>query len=257
MIAKESSSFDLYPAIDLRDGRVVRLEQGRFDREHVFGDDPATVAAGFVTAGARWLHVVDLDGARSGQRTQIAVIQRLLDSVARAERGDGVRVQVAGGLRDPESVAAVLVAGATRVVLGTAALRTGGFLAEQVAIHGSDRIAVALDVRDSQAFGDGWVAAAGGGPWREALANVEAAGVRTVIVTAIARDGLLGGPDLALLHDVVDATSLIVIASGGIRSVDDLIAVRDVGCRGAIVGRALYDGTLELGAALSAIQAPG
>jgi phosphoribosylformimino-5-aminoimidazole carboxamide ribonucleotide (ProFAR) isomerase len=151
----------------------------------------------------------------------------------------------------------VLAAGASRVVLGTAALRDDGFLAAQVAAHGPGRIAVALDIRDGEAVGNGWAAEAGGVEWRRALANVEAAGVRTVIVTAIARDGLLGGPDLALMRDVIEATAAAVIASGGIRSVADLAAVRAAGCEGAIVGRAIHDGTLDLAAALAALEGPG
>jgi phosphoribosylformimino-5-aminoimidazole carboxamide ribotide isomerase len=255
VVASQSSSFELYPAIDLRGGRVVRLEQGRFDRELDFGADPASVAAGFVAAGARWLHVVDLDGAKSGERAQAPVVESVIRSAESAGSDGRCRIQVAGGLRDERSVAAVLTAGASRAVLGTAALRNDGFLAAQVAKHGPARIAVALDIRDGEAVGHGWVAGAAGVPWRGALASLEAAGVRTVVVTAIARDGLLGGPDLALLRDVIEATDAAVIASGGIRSADDLAAVRDAGCAGAIVGRALYDGTLDLRAALAAMEA--
>jgi phosphoribosylformimino-5-aminoimidazole carboxamide ribotide isomerase len=135
-----------------------------------------------------------------------------------------------------------------------------GFLADQVAAQGADRIAVALDIRDGQALGDGWVAGATGAPWPAALATIEAAGVRTIAVTAIARDGLMQGPDLGLLQAVVEATGAGVIASGGIRSVDDLAAVRELGCAGAIIGRALYDGSLDLAGALAtleAVEAPG
>jgi phosphoribosylformimino-5-aminoimidazole carboxamide ribotide isomerase len=254
VVAGQSSSFELYPAIDLRGGRVVRLEQGRFDRERDFGADPASVAAAFVEAGARWLHVVDLDGAKSGERAQAIVVESVIRSAGSGRFGGRCRIQVAGGLRDESSVAAALAAGASRVVLGTAALRDDGFLAAQVAAHGPDRIAVALDIRDGEAVGDGWVAEAGAVAWRRALANVEAAGVRTIVVTAIARDGLLGGPDLALLGDLIEATDAAVIASGGIRSTDDLAALRAAGCAGAIVGRALYDGTLDLAAALAALE---
>jgi phosphoribosylformimino-5-aminoimidazole carboxamide ribotide isomerase len=229
---------------------VVRLEQGAFDREHVFGDDPAATARAFRSAGAEWLHVVDLDGARTGVPSQAPTIAAILAAATEPGGPAAVRVQVAGGLRNAESVAAALTAGAARIVLGTAALRDPALVAELVRSHGPNRIAVAADIRDGLAIGDGWIPGAAGIPVATVLTRVEAAGAGAVIVTAIARDGLLCGPDLDLLDSVVQATSTPVIASGGIRSVEDLLAVRDVGCSGAIVGRALYDGSIDLPTAL-------
>jgi phosphoribosylformimino-5-aminoimidazole carboxamide ribotide isomerase len=246
--------FQVLPAIDLRRGRVVRLEQGSFERETVFGDDPAAIARQFRGAGARWLHVVDLDGAKSGRRAQDAAIANVLAAASGGE-ADPVRVQVAGGLRDRDSVRAALAAGASRVVLGTAALGDRGLLAELVELHGPGRIAVALDVRDGIAVGQGWIEGAAGTPAIEALTGLRAAGVETFVVTAIARDGLLGGPDVDLLRTTLEASDGgRVIASGGIASIDDLLAVRALGCAGAIVGRALYDGRIRLEDALAATR---
>jgi phosphoribosylformimino-5-aminoimidazole carboxamide ribotide isomerase len=248
-------SFELLPAIDLRGGRVVRLEQGSFERETVFGDQPAATASQFRRAGARWVHVVDLDGAKSGRRVQDAVIA---DIVRAATVGGGypLQVQVAGGLRGRDSVADALAAGASRVVLGTAALKDPGLVTDLVTSHGSDGIAVALDVRDGLAVGQGWVSGAAGVPAIAALARLRGSGVTTFVVTAIARDGLLGGPDLDLLRETIEAgDGASIIASGGIASVDDLVAVRELGCAGAVVGRALYDGRLSLEEAIAATSA--
>jgi phosphoribosylformimino-5-aminoimidazole carboxamide ribotide isomerase len=244
-----STAFLILPAIDLLGGHVVRLRQGDFAREQVYADDPAIVAGEFAAAGAGWIHVVDLDGARAGERRQSSAVARIVAEVASA----GVRVQVAGGVRTLDDIAGVLTAGADRVVLGTAALRDNELAQAAIDRHGPERIAVALDVREGMAVGDGWVPGAVGVPVADAQERLERAGVATFIVTAIERDGLLGGPDLALLASIVRSTAGTVIASGGIRSVPDLEATRAVGCRAAIVGRAIYDGSLDLAAAIAAM----
>lgn len=245
--------FTILPAIDLRGGHVVRLERGDFAKERVFSDDPARVAAAFAEQGARWIHVVDLDGARDGGQRQRSAIQAIVASLATTIQPEFVRVQVAGGLRDEDAIADALETGAARVVLGTAAISRPEVVAGAIGRHGPDQIAVALDVRGDQAVGEGWVAGAVGRPLDELLARLADAGVGTLVVTAIARDGLLRGPDLELLGRVLDRTGAATIASGGIRSIDDLEAVRRIGCRGAIVGRALYDGGLDLSSALEAL----
>lgn len=240
-----TSGFDILPAIDLRGGRVVRLQQGDFERETVFSGDPVAVARSFAEAGAGWLHVVDLDGARTGEPAHAAVIRDLVGAV-----GDRLAVEVAGGLRTEGSVAAILAAGAARAVVGTAALRDPGFAGRLVATHGPDRIAVALDIRDGLALGEGWREGASGLRAEDALAALADAGVTMLEATAIDRDGLLGGPDLELLERLVRLERGAVIASGGIASLEDLRAVRALGCAGAIVGRALYEGRLDLEEAL-------
>lgn len=242
-----TSTFDIIPAIDLRGGRVVRLEQGDFERETAFSDDPVATAAGFADAGARWLHVVDLDAARDGLSGHARVISAIVDAV-----GDRVAVEVAGGLRTAGSVATVLGRGVARAVVGTAALRDPAFVAGLVRTHGAARIAVALDVRGGLAVGHGWRAGAPGSPVESALEALASVGVTTFEVTAIDRDGTLGGPDLALYQRLVAPEHGAIIASAGIASADDIRAVRELGCAGAILGRALYDGRLSLEDALRA-----
>ena len=242
-----TSGFDILPAIDLRGGRVVRLQQGDFERETAFSEDPVAVARSFAEAGARWLHVVDLDGARSGEPAHEAVIRDLVGAV-----GGEVAVEVAGGLRTEASVASVLALGAARAVVGTAALRDPALAGRLVAAHGADRIAVALDVRDGMALGEGWRDGGPGVRAEDALEALAAAGVMTFEATAIDRDGLLGGPDLELLGRLAALGRGQVIASGGIASLDDIRAVRQLGCSGAIVGRALYEGRFDLASAISA-----
>lgn len=243
------STFDLLPAIDLRGGRVVRLRQGDFAQEIPYADDPVAVADSFASAGASWLHVVDLDGAREGQPRQLETVRAIVAAV-----GERVRCEVAGGLRSEAAVRAVLEAGAARIAVGTAALRDPAFARRVVGRFGSDRVVVALDVRSGRALGEGWRTGAQGPPVQDALAALAAVGVTTFEVTAIERDGLLEGPDIDLLARLVALGRGDIIASGGIASLDDLRAVHDLGCAGAIVGRALYEGRLDLAAAFSALE---
>ena len=232
---------------------MVRLRQGDFAQEDVFSTNPASVARTFADTGATWIHVVDLDGALRGERRQPEAIASITTELDRSEAR--TMLQVAGGIRSQADVDAVLGAGARRVVIGTAALADPAFVAEAIDRHGPERVGVALDVRDGVAVGQGWVAGARGVPVGMALERLSAVGVATFAVTAIDRDGLLGGPDLALLERAADSTDAAIIASGGIASLDDIRAVRRIGCVGAIVGRALYDGTLDLGSVLAAAQA--
>jgi phosphoribosylformimino-5-aminoimidazole carboxamide ribotide isomerase len=242
--------FEILPAIDLRGGRVVRLRQGDFAQETAYSDDPAGVAAAFADAGAAWLHVVDLDAARTGEPVNRAAVGAIL-----AAAGDRVLVELAGGLRNPAAVANALSSGAARVIVGTAALGDPAFAGDLVRTHGSGRIAVALDVRDGRAVGQGWVANASsvdGVDVEVAMDRLAAVGVEIFEVTAIDRDGLLGGPDFELYRRLLAHGRGAIIASAGIASVDDLQRLREIGCAGAIVGRAIYDGRLTLAEALSA-----
>lgn len=237
----DASGFEILPAIDLRGGRVVRLRQGDFARETAYSDDPVEVARRFTAEGAHWLHVVDLDGARSGKPMHGAVIGSMIEAV-----GNRCRVEVAGGLRDETAVAVMLAAGAARVVVGTAALREPAFAAHLVSAHGADRIAAAIDVRDEHAIGHGWAIHAASLRAETAIERLADVGVVTFEVTAIERDGLLDGPDVGLYERLVQLRLGSIIASGGIATLDDLRAVRNIGCTGAILGRALLEGRLEL-----------
>jgi phosphoribosylformimino-5-aminoimidazole carboxamide ribotide isomerase len=247
----EARPFMLLPAIDLRGGRVVRLRQGDFDQETAYGDDPVAVARDFADAGARWLHVVDLDAARTGTPGNRAAVAAIVAAV-----GDRVHVEVAGGLRDAERVAETLSAGAGRVVIGTAALRDPAFAGQLVSIHGPERIAAAIDVRAGLAVGQGWAGEASGVEVAEAIKRLADAGVVTFEVTAIDRDGLLGGPDLRLYERLIGLGAGAVIASGGVATLQDLRRLRAAGCAGAIIGRALYEARFNLVDALALAARP-
>ena len=240
--------FDILPAIDLLGGRVVRLLRGDFATGTAYGEDPVAIASEFVEMGARWLHVVDLEGARDADLRQTALVAEIARAV-----GERACVEIAGGFRDEEAVATMLAAGAARVVVGTAALRDPAFVGRLVAEFGAERVAVALDVRGGLAVGQGWAHGSAGVPVAEALERVANQGVATFEVTAIDRDGTLTGPDLELLSGLVVARRGAIIASAGIRSADDLRAAAALGCAGAIVGRALYEGHLTLADALAAV----
>jgi phosphoribosylformimino-5-aminoimidazole carboxamide ribotide isomerase len=235
------TGFQLLPAIDLRGGHVVRLAEGDFSRETIYGNDPAQVARSFVDAGACWIHVVDLDGARDGARRQSEAVLSIVGAA-----GEGIACEVAGGLRDDDAVAAVLDAGAARAVVGTAALRDPDFVERIVVRFGATRIAIALDVRDGVAVGQGWVPGTAGVPVGEALTTLADRGANTFIVTAIERDGLLSGPNLDLLERMVSLGRGDIVASAGVSSLDDVVAVWRIGCAGAVIGRALYEGKLDL-----------
>lgn len=242
------STFELLPAIDLVGGRVVRLRQGDFARETAYSDDPGSVARAFAAAGATWLHVVDLDGARAGEPRQLDLVAAIA-----AAAGAGVRVEAAGGLRTVEGASAALDAGAARIAVGTAALRDPEFARRLVDTHGAGRVVASIDVRDGLALGEGWREGAAGLRAEDAIRALADAGTETFEVTAIDRDGLLGGPDLALLEGLVALGRGRIIASGGVASLDDLAACRAAGCAGAIVGRALYEGRIDLAAAVALV----
>lgn len=235
MLARKS--FTVYPAIDVLEGRVVRLLEGRRERVTVEGGDPVLAAERFAAAGASWLHLVDLDGAFSG-----APDLKLLERVA----GAGLPVQVGGGYRTLELVDAALTAGATRVLVGTAAL-DDAFLASAVARF-SDRVAVAIDARDGRVAVDGWTRRGDSTP--AALAKrCAAAGISRLVVTSTHRDGTLTGPDVALVEEMAEV-GLPVIAAGGIATLDDLHTLRALGCEGAVVGSALSLGRISITDAL-------
>jgi phosphoribosylformimino-5-aminoimidazole carboxamide ribotide isomerase len=191
------------------------------------------------------LHVVDLDGARAGEPRATDAVRRVVERV-----GDRAELEVAGGLRTEAMVGSVLEAGAARAVIGTAALRDPEFARRLIERHGASRVVAAVDVRDGLALGEGWRDGAPGVGVDDAISRLADAGVTTFEVTAIDRDGLLGGPDLDLLGRAVALGRGAVVASGGIGRLDDIDAVRRIGCAGAIVGRALYEGRFTVSQAL-------
>lgn len=243
------ANFEILPAVDLSGGRVVRLQQGDFMRETAYDDDPVQVARGFMDAGATWLHVVDLDGARDGEPRQLQLVAEIV-----AEVHGRMRVEVGGGLRTAEDVAGALGTGASRVSVGTAALNDPTFALTLVARYGADRVVGSLDIRDGLAVGEGWRLGSPGIAAADALEMLCASGIDTFEVTAIDRDGLMGGPDVALLRSLVGLGRGRIIASGGISSVDDVLAVQAAGCRGAVVGRAIYESRVTVRELLQAVD---
>ncbi|MDQ2649551.1 MAG: 1-(5-phosphoribosyl)-5-[(5-phosphoribosylamino)methylideneamino]imidazole-4-carboxamide isomerase [Actinomycetota bacterium] len=238
---------DLYPAIDLRGGQVVQLVQGDFDRERVHGDDPVAIARQFEAAGARWIHTVDLDAARTGE----PVNRHLIAAIAAAV---DVPVQAGGGVRDLAAARALADAGVERVVMGTAAVSDPDLVAE---VAKEQRVALGLDVRGDEVAVRGWAEGSGVGI-DEALRRLAGSGADAVVVTQIQVEGLMGGADLDGLRRVLEATSLDVIASGGVGQLEDLLALDDLDAggrrlAGAIVGTALYEGRVDAAGAVAAL----
>jgi phosphoribosylformimino-5-aminoimidazole carboxamide ribotide isomerase len=234
---------DLYPAIDIRHGRVVRLSQGEPTRQTVYGDDPVAVAERFAEQGAAWIHLVDLDRA-FGDGENLALVRRIVAA------GSRVRFQLGGGLRSLELVRAGLEQGVSRVVIGTAAAVDPAMVPAALAAHGAEQVAVGIDARDGRVAIRGWTETSS--LPAEALARrVAGEGVRTIVYTDVARDGMLAGPDLDGARRL-QAAGPGVIASGGVAGADDIRAAREAGLAGVIVGRALYEGRLGLPAALEA-----
>jgi len=239
---------DLYPAIDLRGGQVVQLTQGDFARERVHGDDPVAVAKGFVAAGARWIHTVDLDAARTGEPVNRGLIAAIAAAV-------DVPVQAGGGVRSAEAARALADVGVARVVMGTAAMEDPDLVAT---VASRQPVALGLDVRGREVAVRGW-AEGSGVEWPEALQRLADAGAEAVVVTQIAVEGLMVGADLTGLTEVLAATSLDVIASGGVGTLDDLVALDSVAAgerrlAGAIVGTAIYEGRVDVAEAVAALR---
>lgn len=231
-------SFTIYPAIDLLGGRCVRLRQGDYNQVTVYHDDPVAMARQFREAGADWIHVVDLDAARSGIPAHVDLIRRIgLET--------GLRIQTGGGIRTLEHLERLLgEAGIARAVLGTAAVRNRPLTERILQLH-PDQVAIGIDARDGEVSVDGWTQGSGLSALDFAK-TMEAAGARVVIFTDIARDGMMVGSATDRVHELVEQTGLEVIASGGIGNWTDIDAVRQTGASGVIVGKAIYEGTVSL-----------
>lgn len=239
----------LYPAVDIRDGRAVRLVQGRADAETVEADSPVAAAEDFAAQGAQWLHVVDLDAAFTGEPRNRHLIADIVAAT-------GVPVQASGGIRSMDDVERALAYGASRVVIGTMALEEPAFVAAAVAACG-DQVAVGLDAEGTTLRARGWTTE--GGDLFDALRRFTLMGVARFIFTDIARDGMLSGPNVDRLAEVAEGTSARVTASGGVATLDDLRALAGVHERvdGAIVGKALYAGRFTLTEALTVTREAG
>jgi phosphoribosylformimino-5-aminoimidazole carboxamide ribotide isomerase len=239
----------LFPAIDIRDGRAVRLIQGDYQKEKAYDDDPVVAARRWADGGASWLHVVDLDGARAGHPVNLEHVRRIVAAVS-------VPVQLGGGLRDSKKVEEALSSGAERVVLGTAAVRDPE-MAEAIAAAHGDRIVVSVDARAGKVAAEGWTEESELGT-TEVIAELARRGISRFVYTPVDVDGLMEGPDLESLREVAGATEGDLIYSGGVGSLEDLRAVADLGLEnveGVIVGRALYEGRFTIGEARAVLGA--
>ena len=240
------SIFTIYPAIDLRSGRVVRLREGDPARQTTYGDDPALVAGKWLVMGARWLHVVNLDGAFEENDT---ANQAALNAILDAAKSFDAHVQFGGGIRSIKMVERTLELGVSRVVLGTIAIEQPQLMRTMLDEFGADKIAVGIDARDGSVRVRGWQTDSGILATDLAL-QMRGAGVRTIVFTDISRDGLGGGLNIPSTRGLADASGLDVIASGGVHTLEDVSAAREASLAGVIIGRALYEGTIDLKEAL-------
>jgi len=247
--ADEQMSFELIPAIDLLGGKCVRLARGRYDAATVYESDPAAAAARFAAFAVPRLHVVDLDGAKVGHPVNVAAVRAIVRAAG------AIPVQLGGGLRDLAAVASALDTGVDRVILGTAALRDPELVRRAARRH-PGRIVVGLDALDGRVSVEGWLET-GDATVVEVARRFEDAGVAALVHTDIARDGMLTGPNLEASAALADAVSLPVIVSGGVSAEEDLVAAARCaprGIAGAIVGRALYTGAVDLASALARLR---
>ncbi|MDO5406237.1 MAG: 1-(5-phosphoribosyl)-5-[(5-phosphoribosylamino)methylideneamino]imidazole-4-carboxamide isomerase [Eubacteriales bacterium] len=236
----------LYPAIDMKGGKCVRLTQGLFDNIKVYSDTPADMAKLWVSQGASYLHLVDLDGALAGHSVNEEAIRAIVKSVS-------VPVQLGGGIRSAEAVRGLLNLGITRCIIGTRAAKEPEFIRELVAEFGPERIVVGVDAKDGMVAVEGWektssVTAV------DLCRKMQSYGVRHVVYTDIARDGMLTGPNIPYTKMLTDETGMDIIASGGMSCMDDLQALYDQGIKGAIIGKALYEKRISLPDALARFE---
>lgn len=235
----------LFPAIDLYTGWAVRLYKGDYNQMTVYDKDPLAVARRFREAGAEYLHMVDLEGAKTGLTPNLEIVRAVTAQ-------SGLQVEIGGGIRSEEVIRQYLDAGVLRVILGTAAITQPGFVGEMVAKYG-DRIAVGVDVRDGLVAIRGWTEVSDQKCF-DFCKKMDSLGVKTIICTDISKDGVLGGTNLDLYKQLSEQLSLDIVASGGVSSLRDVVALRDMGLYGAILGKALYTGDLDLAQAVAAVK---
>lgn len=231
----------ILPAIDLKDGAVVRLYKGSFDTVHQVASDPVTVARAFQEAGAKWMHMVDLDGARDGVRRNADLVRAVSDL--------GLQVELGGGIRSMDDLEAVFALGVTRAVIGSAAVSNPDLVAQAIAAYGADRIAVGIDARDGKVKTSGWEVDSGL-DYLEFAKSMENLGIKKIIFTDIETDGMLSGPSFDRLHQLQQAVSCDLIASGGVSCNRDIVELERMGLYGAIIGKAYYAGAIDLAQAI-------
>lgn len=227
----------IYPAIDIIDGKCVRLSQGKFDQVSVYGDNLIDIAIKWKEAGSKWLHMVDLDGARGKKNSNSEKIKEVVAAT-------GLYIEVGGGIRDMHSLENVLNNGVSRAIIGTAAVKNPEFLKEAVKEF-DGKIAVGIDAKDGMVAIDGWESKSSLQALEFAI-RIEDMGVKTIIYTDISRDGMMMGPNIEAMETMKEAVSMEVIASGGVSSIADIQELNKIGMPGVIVGKALYNGAIDL-----------
>src|SRR5690625_2678757 len=226
----------IFPAIDILDGNCVRLIQGDYNQESIYGDSPVAMAQKWEQLGAQYIHIVDLNGAKSGESINKDIIHDIAQTV-------NVPVQVGGGIRTLETIKGYVDSGVSRVIIGTAAITDKEFLREAVKTYG-DKVAVSVDARNGYVATDGWTDTSDVKAI-DLVKELETLGVSTIVYTDIAKDGMLQGPNLEEQEAIHQATRMDVIASGGVTTVDDVANLRELDLYGVIIGKALYDGKLD------------
>jgi phosphoribosylformimino-5-aminoimidazole carboxamide ribotide isomerase len=236
---------DILPAIDLRDGKCVRLIQGQYDRQITYKDDPVAQAQEFYNAGAAWLHLVDLDGAKEGYPVNAEVVGRIVKSTQ-------MKVELGGGIRDEKTIEQMLGLGLERVILGTKAIEDFQWFS-QMAFRFPGRLVLGLDARGSTLAKHGWIQE-GGQDLITFAQKAAALPIAAIIYTDISKDGMLAGPNLQRTQQLIEAVAVPVIASGGVTTIQDVKSVKSIGAAGAIIGRSLYEGTIDLKEAIAAAK---
>ncbi|MGJ9385142.1 1-(5-phosphoribosyl)-5-[(5-phosphoribosylamino)methylideneamino]imidazole-4-carboxamide isomerase [Salipaludibacillus neizhouensis] len=243
------SEFIIYPAIDIRGGKCVRLLQGDYDQETIYGDSPFSMAKSFQEKGATWIHMVDLDGAKKGEPVNHEVVMKAAKELS-------AKIQIGGGIRGPKDVEAYLEAGVSRVILGSSAISDPAFVKEMLRKYGGEKIAIGIDARDGFVATHGWLETS---KVKAEELGIELAnqGAETFIMTDISRDGMMSGPNVEAIANLGKATGKNVIASGGVSSMEDvkqLVARKNEGISGAIIGKALYTGHIPLEEAIQEVE---
>jgi len=231
----------LFPAIDLYEGKAVRLLRGEYDKMTIYSETPAEVAKSFASVGTDYLHVVDLEGARDGTTANLETIRQIISE-------SGLKVEVGGGIRSEEVIKQYLAAGVLRVILGTAAITRSGFVEEMIAKYG-EQIAVGVDIKDGMVAIKGWTEVSEKS-CEDFCQELDSIGVKTIICTDISKDGLLAGTNMALYQELNAKFSMDIVASGGVTSIDEIRQLCKMGMYGAILGKALYAGAIDLAEAL-------
>lgn len=231
----------ILPAIDLKDGKCVRLYQGKFEKSEIVAENPLKVALEFKKAGAKYIHMVDLDGALNGEIKNLSAVSKVV-------KNSGIPVELGGGIRNMETIDMFIQTGVSRVILGTAALKDPDFVKKAVKKYG-EKIAVGIDAKNEKVAVNGWLDISNV-DYIQFAKQMESIGVKTIIFTDISKDGTLQGPNLQQLKKIQDSVSCNIIASGGIKNIDDLININKMGIYGTITGKAIYSGNINLSEAI-------